>query len=100
MSELIHISYGGHDRVIYIKGKKFLFEDHPHCGPIVLDKNGDPLKNQPPESSPFWEAVSYWYQQGKKTKEVESSAPWCIWEKPSMQKMRHVGGNNYVLVTK
>lgn len=97
---VIHISYGGPDRVLYIKGKKFLFEDHPYCGPIVLGKNGDPLTNQPPESSPFWDAVSYWYQQGKQIKEAKPDAPWCVWEKPTIQKMRHIGGNNYQLVMK
>ena len=98
--KVIHISYGGPDRILYLNGKKFLFEDHQYCGPIVLGKDGDPLKNQPPESSPFWEAVSYWYQQGKRIKELAGHTPWCVWEKPTMQKMRHLGGNNYQLVTK
>lgn len=98
MSKLINISLGGPDRILYINGKKFLFEDHPYCGPIVLGRDGGPLQNQPPESSPFWEAVSYWYQQGKRTTEVASSPPWCIWEKPNIEKMKHVGGNNFVLV--
>ncbi len=97
---LIHVSYGGPDRILYLNGKKWRFEDHPYCGPIVVDKNGDPLKVQPPEGSPFWECVSYWYQQGKRIKENGRDAPWCVWDKPTIQKMRHVGGNNYVLVTK
>ena len=66
--ELIHISYAGPEVLILDrKGRKWRFEDHRFCGPIVLDKHGDPLDTQPPQSSPFWEAVNCWYQQGKRT---------------------------------
>lgn len=95
---LIHISYAGPERIIMVGAKKFLFEDHCYCGPVVIGKDGDPLKDQPPESSPFWEAVSLWYQQGKRIKEISGETPWCIWDKPRMQKMIHIGGNNYRFV--
>ena len=94
----IHISMGGNIYFISENSKKWMFEDHPTCGPVVLNKNGDPLNNQPGEMSKFWEIVSLWYAQGKQTKQVNNEN-WCIWEKPTMPKMRHIGGNNYELVT-
>ena len=98
--EPIHILFAGPERIIVDRnGKKWRFEDHRYCGPIVLDKSGDPLDNQPSADSPFWPAIDLWHQQGKRVKPDGFGGAWCVWEKPTMQKMRHVGGNNYVLVT-
>jgi hypothetical protein len=74
-------------------------EDHRYCGPIVINKAGDPLEVQPPEGSPFWDAVTLWYAQGKRTKDPKTGEIWCVWDKPTMQKMRHLGGRHYELVT-
>ena len=98
--ETVCILVGGPDRLIVDRlNKKWLFEDHPYCGPVVIGKNCDPLANQPPESSPFWEAVQCWYDQGKRTHPQLLKETWCIWDKPTMQKMRHLGGVHYMLVT-
>jgi len=98
--ETICILMGGPDRMLIDgTGKKWLFEDHPYCGPVVLGKNGNPLENQPPESSSFWVAVQHWYDQGKRTHPPLCGKTWCIWDKPTMKKMRHIGGGNYVLET-
>jgi len=97
--KVIHVMHGGSDvSIIDRHARKWRFEDHPYCGPIVIGKNGSPLENQPPESSPFWEAVNCWYQQGKATEQIcgESFAK-CI--KPTMPKMIHLGGNHYKLDT-
>ena len=97
--KLIHISYAGPDIFIIDRhGKKWKFEDHHYCGPSVLGRNGDPLANQPPESSPFWEAVDCWYQQGKVTETI-SGRVFAKWVKPTMPKMIHLGGNHYMLDT-
>lgn len=97
--ELIHISYAGPEVLILDrKGRKWRFEDHRFCGPIVLNKHGDPLDTQPPQSSPFWEAVNCWYQQGKRTKQVAGSE-YAEWTRPTMEKMIHVGGNHFILET-
>lgn len=86
---VIHISYAGPDIFIIDRhGKKWKFEDHRYCGPSVLGRNGDPLANQPPESSPFWEAVDCWYQQGKVTETI-SGRVFAKRVKPTMPKMRH-----------
>lgn len=98
--ETVCILVGGPDRVIVDRlNKRWIFEDHPYCGPVVIGKNGDPLENQPPESSPFWEAVQCWYDQGKRTHQPVPKEMWCVWDKPTMQKMRHLGGAHYMLVT-
>ena len=100
-ASVIHIQFSGPERILIDgKGKKWRFEDHHYCGPIVVGKYGDPLDVQPHESSPFWAAVNLWYAQGKRTKPPIGKEVWCIWDRPTMPKMRHVGGKNYVLMTK
>ena len=74
---IIHISFGGPDRWLQCAGKVWLFEDHPHCGPIVLTpKTGEVAERQPGPDHMFWSHVSNWYQQGKKTNIVGSQV-WC-----------------------
>lgn len=99
MVQLVCILHGGPERILIDgKGKKWHFEDHPFCGPVVIGKNGDPLETQPEESSPFWKAVQLWYDQGKRIRDPKTGETWCIWDLPKMSKMRHLGGNHYVLV--
>ncbi len=94
-AQLIHISFGGPDRkIIDRKNRVWKFEDHPYFGPFVLDRNGDPKNDQPHESSPFWEAVNCWYQQGK---QIDKNG-FCVWQKPTIQKMVHLGGRHYKLM--
>lgn len=91
--KLIHISVGGPKRMIIDgKGKSWHFEDHPKFGLAVTDRNGDIKDNQPPKSSPFWTAVTHWYQQGKHI----STAGVCVWATPPEPKVICVGGKNYV----
>ncbi len=99
--KIVCMLYGGPERTIIDgKGKKWRFEDHHYCGPIVLTgKTGEIAENQPPENSPFWDAVNLWYAQGKRTKDPRTGEIWCVWDKPTMRKMRHIGGNHYELVT-
>ena len=97
--QLVCVLQGGPERIIIDgKGKKWRFEDHPYCGPMVVGKNGDPVK-EPPENSPFWDAVNLWYAQGKRTSDPKTGEIWCVWDRPTMQKMRHLGGCHYQLVT-
>jgi len=63
------------------KGKMWQFEDHKVCGPIAVGKNGDPIA-EPPESSPFWDAVQRWYDQGKRTKQCDRTHTMCVWDGP------------------
>ena len=96
--KIIHISFGGPEYWISVGDKVMRFEDHHYCGPSVLGRDGDPLANQPPESSPFWEAVNCWYQQGKVTETI-CGRVFAKWVKPTMPKMIHLGGNHYMLDT-
>ena len=64
---------------------------------MVVGKDGEPI-NEPPENSPFWAAVNLWYAQGKRTQQAGAEI-WCVWDKPRIQKMRHLGGRHYELVT-
>lgn len=92
---IIHISFAGHElKIIDRKNRVWKFEDHNYCGPIVLDRYGDPKDEQPDELSPFWEAVNCWYQQGKQVNKMGL----CVWQKPTIQKMVHLGGRHYKLV--
>lgn len=88
----LHISLGGPTRqIIDGKGRSWHFEDHPYCGPAVTGRKGNIKDKQPPESSPFWDAVSWWCQQGKQV----GPTGLCVWAKPRGVKLVHLGGKNY-----
>lgn len=86
---LVHISMGGPDRQISVGGKIYTFEDHPFCGPTLLNKGGDPidLKDHPQD---FLEAASLWVQQGRRT---ENGL--CVWYHPAEPIVEHIGGRHY-----
>jgi hypothetical protein len=87
--ELIHISWAGPERWLSCGGKHWVVEDHHYCGPIVLTpKTGDPAKNQPSESSLFWQHVNAWYAQGKRTKAIGGKV-WCVYETQMHEARRH-----------
>lgn len=87
----VHILKGGPDRkIIDENGKEWIFEDHPYCGPSVLNKKGDPADKQPGPKSPFWICVNLWYAQGKKV--VDGL---CIWQPVRKEKWKHIAGKHY-----
>lgn len=45
-----------------VNGKEWRWEFHKFCGPTFLCKNGEPLKNQPGEKHPVWEAFNDWLE--------------------------------------
>lgn len=94
--EIIHISFGGPSRNIIVDDKKYLFEDHPNFGPHLLNKDGEPSKKQLSERHPFWNAVSLWYQQGKKFNNDGT----CAYVIPEPEVYEHIIGNHYRLVNK
>lgn len=90
--KIIHISYGGPDRVITDqKGKQWHFEDHPHCGTTVTDKYGNIKDAQQGSRSQFWKCVNLWIEQGKRVTEKGG----CIWEPEVKQEWVCIGGKNY-----
>ena len=91
---LIHISWAGPTRAITdAKGKRWTFEMHHYCGPIVLNKRGDPMERQPGERSPFWYAVTRWAQGGHRLNGIE-----CVWEEEPKPVLEHIGGKHYRVV--
>lgn len=42
--------------------KGFFFEFHPYCGPMEVDKDGEPVKES---TMAFWRAVTEWAQKEK-----------------------------------
>jgi hypothetical protein len=85
--EVICILRGGPDYWISVGNKLIRFEDHPYCGPIVLQgKTGDPSENQPPERDKFWLHYDAWVKAGKPTKKVLNKV-WCD-SKTDLQKWR------------
>jgi hypothetical protein len=86
---------GGPDCTIIDRtGKKWLFEDHPYCGPSVLNrKTLEIMDKEPGPRSPFWEAVQRWYDTGKRI--VDGL---CVWEPKKEPKLKHLGGNHYLVI--
>jgi len=93
-----HILLGGPTLFITdAKGKEWRFEDHPYCGPSVVDKHDMPLDNQPSEKSPFWTAINLWLAQGKPSK-CDNGKTVATWTPPKPVRMKHIGGRHYMLV--
>lgn len=87
---------GGPDRMIKDEsGDIIKFEEHPYCGPVALNKKGDPLENQPGGKASFWRVHHWWVDQGKKI----DAEGFCVWEKPKpTHKKVHMGGRHWMLV--
>lgn len=95
MSDFLHISFAGPTRHITdAKGKRWTFEMHHYCGPIVLNKSLDPLPTQPGERSPFWHAVSRWAQGGERLNEAGE----CIWGEEKQPILEHIAGKHYRVI--
>lgn len=57
----LNFTLGGRDHTIQdARGRRWTFEFHPYCGPIVLNSKGDPREKQPGSRSPFWAAFAAW----------------------------------------
>lgn len=87
------LTFAPPDRIIEADGKRWTFEWHNFCGPVVLNKRGDPASIQPPERSPFWRAVTLWKRQGERVKDGL-----CVWEEPPGTAWINVGGRNWAPV--
>lgn len=92
----LHISMGGPDRKIIDRdGRRWLFEDHPRLGPIVLNGRGDEERVQPGSRSAFWPAWTAWKDQGKR---LQADDITCLWDAPPPpEPLVHLGGRNYAL---
>lgn len=64
--ELIHVNTGGRHFKLSIGAKSFYFEDHPYLGPVITDKDGEPLEKQPDADSIFFVHYEAWSEQGKR----------------------------------
>ena len=84
---VLHISWGGPTRYMSIGSRTWRFEDHPHFGPSVLDRYGEPSDKQPDEDSPFWRGYECWRAQGKKVNTI-GDRTWCVFETELMRKRR------------
>lgn len=53
---------------ITVKGKPVFFDFDENFGPLVTDKDGEPLKRQPTsEHDPFWLPFHAWLENYRKT---------------------------------
>ena len=57
---LIHLNVGGPTHTIEHAGRTWRFEDHPWCGPQIINKDGSVSKRQPGQYSKFWDAYAAW----------------------------------------
>lgn len=74
---MLHVAWSGPQYWISVGTKVVCFEDHRHCGPIVLcNKTGEPLDKQPDDRDKFWLHYEAWAKQGKKTNTIDGKA-WC-----------------------
>lgn len=72
----LSITLGGSDHVVIdARGRRWTFEFHPYCGPIVLKANGDPASRQPSSRSPFWPPFEAWLADRKAVKKSPTTPP-------------------------
>ena len=67
-----HICFAGPAYQLTVNDQVWHFELGYHGGPIVTDKDGNVLDDQPDEDSPFWVGFEAWY---KETKQHETRTP-------------------------
>jgi hypothetical protein len=48
---------------VMVNGKRVYFDFDKRFGPLVLDANGEPRKQQPGERNPFWQPFKIWLDQ-------------------------------------
>lgn len=94
----IHLSLGGPNYTISVRGKPVLFELHPYCGPHPVHKRTlDPLEHIPPG---FWDAIELWEKGGKRLTDgvcvVPEKCRECDWG----DKIEHLGGRHWEVVGK
>lgn len=69
--------WGAGPFVIEVCGKRFRFEDSDRFGPMLVDRNGDPLENYCPSSgSPFWYGHKRWVQ----ARRIGGDGMSCLWD--------------------
>ncbi len=69
------LTVGGDPITLTAFGKTYRFEWHTYCGPMFVNKKGDPTPREPKEKDPWWKAFGWWDRQGKRT---ENGV--CIWD--------------------
>lgn len=69
---------GGPLYQIYVEGVWIVFEIHPYCGPMPLDKRSLEERRLGPRHK-FWEAATLWVQQGQQTGRETGGVKCCIW---------------------
>lgn len=87
------ILFAGPEYFIEVGGHEYRFELHEYCGPIILNKNGDPAKGQPGERSPFWKAFEAWSKQGYRV-----NGKCAVWEPIPEPRVEHIVGRHYRMV--
>lgn len=93
--DVIFVLNGGPTLMITdANGKPWTFEDHPYCGPNVVQADGStPADPQPGQRSPFWRCVNLWIAQGRR----RNSGGTCLWEPEPEPELFHLGGRNYAV---
>lgn len=60
----IHIAMGNPSFIMKVNGKEYLTEWHHYFGPSHMNKDGSAKSKQPSGKSPWWQAVTWWHDQG------------------------------------
>jgi hypothetical protein len=57
------IDYHDGEGSAVVNGREYRWEHHEYCGPTFLRKDGEPMKRQPGEHHPVWEAFNRWFKE-------------------------------------
>ena len=73
------ICTGGKTLRIKVGGNYILFEMHPFCGPMPVDKNDSGITLK--DTHPFWGVVADWVRRGQQVFKGYKDRLYCVQEK-------------------
>lgn len=82
------VCMGSPVRKIVVQSRVWHFEMHKYCGPMPVHKRTGAGVDG---TKAFWEAVTWWAQQGERI----DDAGVCVYERPIEKPLYHLGGRNY-----
>lgn len=89
-TDSVRFDCGGPNLKISVNGTVIDFEDHPYCGPTILNKRGDPAARQSPA---FLAAATLWAQQGRRTRDGL-----CLWDREQEPILRQVSRRHAIVI--
>lgn len=71
---VVHICGPEAEGSAVVRGRTWRWDFHDYLGPCFVDAKGNPLKRQPTERNPVWDAFAVWLENYRATKAARTPA--------------------------